>query len=162
MLIALGATLKFLSKDGGESLMPVESFFERKTEFEKSILLECQLSSSPYSGSSFVKLCRRMSGYAVAMAAAKVRLDERSREIQDIRIGVGAISRIPRRLKEVEEMLHHKEPSIENIARACEGSADHIQDPVPSVHASVEYKKQVLPSLLREAIATSVERAQEM
>ncbi len=77
MLVALDATLKFLSRDGGESLVPIESFFQRTKEFERSILLECQLSSSPHCGSSFVKLCRRMSGYAVAMTAVKVRLDER-------------------------------------------------------------------------------------
>jgi CO/xanthine dehydrogenase FAD-binding subunit len=161
MLLALDTTLKFLSKKGEELLVSIESYFQNSAKFENSILLECELPSSPNSGSSFVKLCRRMSGYAVVMAAVKTRLNQISREILDIQIAVGAITGLPQRLKEIEKLLRHKEPTRENITRACEESAKHIRDAVPSVHASIEYKKQVLPSLLREAITTSVERAQE-
>jgi CO/xanthine dehydrogenase FAD-binding subunit len=161
MLMALDSTLNFLSKNREEHLVPIESYFQNPSRFENSILVECQLPSTPNSGSSFVKLCRRMSGYAIAMAAVKVRLDQNSRKIQGIQIAVGAMTAVPQRLKQVEAALRNKEPTVENITRSCEESADDIRDPVPSVHASIEYKKQVLPSLLRDAITSSVERAQE-
>jgi CO/xanthine dehydrogenase FAD-binding subunit len=161
MLLALDATLKFLSKEGGEYLVPIGSFFQSPAQFEKSILLECQLPSSINSGSSFAKLCRRMSGYAILMTAAKVRLSQGSTEILDIQLAVGAITAVPLRLKKIEEMLRHKQPSIETVTSSCDASTGHIQDAVPSVHASVEYKMHVLPSLLRDVITSSVELAQE-
>ncbi|MDA4111107.1 MAG: FAD binding domain-containing protein [Thaumarchaeota archaeon] len=161
VLFALGTTLKFFSKKEGEHLITIDSFFQNPALYGKSLLIECQFSSSPNSASSFVKLCRRMSGYAVAMTAARIKLDRTSREIDDIRLVIGAMTKTPQRLNQVEEELRHKEPSIETITRMCEKSADLVHDIIPSVHASTAYKKRVLPILLREAITTAVERATE-
>ena len=146
MLLALDTTLKFLSKDRGEHLVSIGSFFQSQAQFEKSILLECQLPSSLNSGSSFAKLCRRMSGYAVLMAAVKSKtrpkIDGNSRHSDRSWSNVHC----SQRLKRVEEMLRYREPSIETITSSCEDSADHIQEAVPSVHASVEYKNRYFPA----------------
>ncbi|MDA4130400.1 MAG: FAD binding domain-containing protein [Thaumarchaeota archaeon] len=161
ILLALGTTLKFFSKNEGERLVAIESFFQDPVRYEKDLLLEYQFASSPNSASSFVKLCRRMSGYGVLMTAAKIRLDHTSRKIDNIRLAIGAMTEIPQRLNHVEEKLQHKEPTIETVTEMCEKSADSVRDLIPSVHASVAYKKQVLPSLLRDSIMSAVERVQE-
>ncbi|MFI5419612.1 MAG: FAD binding domain-containing protein [Nitrososphaerales archaeon] len=161
MLMALGANLKFFSKKEGEHFVSIDSFFQNLSRNEKSLLVECQLQVTPNSASSFVKLCRRMSGYAVVMVAAKVKLDRSGKKIDDIHVAIGAMTKTPQRLYQLEESFRHIEPSITTITKLCETDASLIGEILPSVHASREYKKQVLPALLKQSITSAVERARE-
>jgi CO/xanthine dehydrogenase FAD-binding subunit len=160
-LMALGAELKFVSSRG-ERMARIEDFFKGSESSVQDLLLAVNLRAHHDGGSSassFTKLCRRASGYAVVNAAASVTLDQSSRTIQEITLAVGAITKVPDRLGELEEMVRGKEASPDLVEQSCKKA--QVSGAVDSVHASAAYKKKVLPIILRDTLWLAIERARE-
>jgi CO/xanthine dehydrogenase FAD-binding subunit len=160
-LMALCANLRLISTQG-EKIATIEDYFKDSALWDQHLLVEVQIPFSVDSkmrASSFSKLCRRASGFAIVNAAVDIALDPSARMLQEVRLAVGAISKSPERLLDLEEIMTEREVSLDLIEQACKKA--HVGEVVDSVHASAEYKKKVLPSILRDALLLAIERARE-
>jgi len=106
--------------------------------------------------SAFLKLGRTAADFNLVNVATSLRVDNNL--ITDIKLVVGGIGRSPLRFKDLEEALINKRPErelIENVAV----KAFHDYEILPSVHGSAEYKRLILPVLIRNCVLKAYNRA---
>jgi carbon-monoxide dehydrogenase medium subunit len=123
----------------------------------EDLLVEVQIPIKKRSGSSFVKLGRTSVDYAVVNASARVTLDDESHKVSDARIALGAVASTPIRHRLAEQRLIRAKISEDVIAEASSQPLDF--DPSPSIHASSEYKRIVIPVIVRDCITAAASRA---
>jgi carbon-monoxide dehydrogenase medium subunit len=163
-LLALDTNFKVASSSSGERLIKAEDFFVDyfvTALSAEDLLVELQIPKKANTGSSFVKLGRTSVDFAVVNTAVTISLDEKTRQISEARVALGAVAAIPIRVKRVEESLIGKEPSEKSLAKASSLAVAEGFEPSPSVHASSEYKKRVIPVIVREALSAASRRAEE-
>jgi CO/xanthine dehydrogenase FAD-binding subunit len=92
-------------------------------------------------------------GVAVAVTALP-------NQVHEVRVAVGCVGPTPRRLRDVEGLLSHKELSEVratcDVAGALAGSA---ADAVTDLHGSAEYKAYIVGVLLRRAFERAYQQA---
>ena len=155
-LLAVDAEFQAVSQEGGR-IIAAENFFVDyfvTALTSEEILVEVRCPQKENSASSFVKLGRTSIDFAVVNSAVKITVE--GNEVSDVRIALGAVAGTPIRAKAAEEFLIRREPTKENLIRAASLSVDF--DPSPSFHASTEYKKKVIPIVIRDALFTAVNR----
>jgi CO/xanthine dehydrogenase FAD-binding subunit len=108
--------------------------------------------------SAYVRLEYRLAmEIAIVGAGAMIRLDEAGRCI-DVRIALTAVAPTCVRATEAEEVLRgqHIDPGLlERAARAAAASAKPIDD----VRASADYRRAMVPVIVRRALAKALDRA---
>ena len=162
-LLALDAHFKTVSSTG-ERIIKAEDFFVDyfvTALSAEDLLVEVQILKKPNTGSSFVKLGRTSVDFAVVNASTMISLDKKSRQISEARIALGAVASTPIRAKDAEESLIGTELSVGLLAKAAGVAAAADLEPLPSVHASSEYKKKVIPVIVRDALSIALRRAEE-
>lgn len=93
----------------------------------------------------------------LAIAAATVFYDPDGARIANARVGVmGATSR-PQRLGAAEEVLNGREATEETFAAAAEAAAAAIE-PMRDMHASAEYRRSLVATLLKRALRAAHNR----
>jgi CO/xanthine dehydrogenase FAD-binding subunit len=109
-------------------------------------------------GSAYIRLeYRQAMEIAIVGAAAMVRLDETDRCI-DVRVAITAVAPTCVRAVETEEMLRGKtiDPGLlERAANAAAASASPIDD----VRAGADYRRAMVPVLVRRALTRALGRA---
>jgi CO/xanthine dehydrogenase FAD-binding subunit len=109
-------------------------------------------------GSAYIRLeYRQAMEIAIVGAAAMLRLDETDRCI-DVRVALTAVAPTCVRAVETEEMLRGKtiDPGLlERAASAATASASPIDD----VRAGADYRRAMVPVLVRRALTRAVVRA---
>jgi len=109
-------------------------------------------------GSAYIRLeYRQAMEIAIVGVATLVRLDDADRCI-DVRVGLTAVAATCVRASETEEMLTGKAIDtalLERAARAAAGSARPIDD----VRASADYRRAMVPVLVRRALSRAFDRA---
>ena len=109
-------------------------------------------------GSAYIRLeYRQAMEIAIVGAAAMVRLDETDHCV-DVRVALTAVAPTCVRAVETEEMLRGKtiDPGLlERAAAAAEASATPIDD----VRASADYRRAMVPVLVRRALTRALGRA---
>ncbi len=161
-LLALDTNFRVVSS-AGERMIKAEEFFVDyfvTALSPEDILIEVQIPRKANTGSAFVKLGRTSVDFAVVNASAMITLDKKSKQISSARIALGAVAATPIRAKAAEESLIGKAASEDMIVKASRLAVGDLE-PSPSVHASGEYKKKVIPIMVRDAISTAVRRAEE-
>ncbi len=159
-VLALGDEIEACSVRGTRKIHPKNHFLDY---FQTSIEADEILTSVrfPYSmgkaGSSFVKLGRVSIDFAVVNVASLIVLDE-SGECKEARVALGAVATTPIRWETLEKKLVGTRLNHDVIVNLMK---EHRIDfePSPSLHAPDEYKKLVIPKLVRDSLLGSVGRS---
>jgi CO/xanthine dehydrogenase FAD-binding subunit len=109
-----------------------------------------------HAGWAFEEVARRYGDFALASIALSLEL--RNDRVADARVAVMGVADTPRRLREVEEALRGAPGGAETAARF----AEHVRSclsPADDIHASAEYRKNLIGSLAVRAFATAWKRA---
>lgn len=108
------------------------------------------------SGSAFVKLGRTEVDFAVVNAASFLELAQNN-ECEVCRIAVGSVANTPIRWKELENFLIGKKISEDLISKAVHEIKFGL-NPTPMPQASSEYKKLVVPVIVRDCLTEALHR----
>jgi aerobic carbon-monoxide dehydrogenase medium subunit len=160
VVVALDSKIR-VSSHAGERIIDSKDFFVDyfiTALSPEELVLEVQIPDLPRTGSSFVKLGRSAVDFAVVNVSARVTLDDSKRRVKEARVALGAVSNCPIRHVAAEEYLTGKEITDESILSAAKQPINF--DPTPSFHARVEYKKKVIPVVVRDALLAAVGRAE--
>ena len=77
--------------------------------------------------------------------------EEDGKTAKEVRIGLGGVEAVFRRLTAAEEGLQGKELNQENIDAVLAETLDDLE-PLTDIRASGDYRKQVTPVLIRRTI----------
>jgi CO/xanthine dehydrogenase FAD-binding subunit len=158
LAVFYGATIKVQGTSGRRDI-PAEDFFvsaltncldpdEIVFEIDFPVL-------TPHAGWAFEEVARRFGDFALASIAVSLEvLDSR---IVDARVAVMGVADTPRRLRQAEDALRGEgEPKTAGefgkIVRAC-------VSPESDIHASAEYRKNLIGALAERAFTTAWTRA---
>lgn len=151
VLLALGAEFLLQTPDGPRTV-PVDQFFidYRKTAAEGSILMSISLPRKPAEGKgAFIKVA------PAAVDKAMVNLGIYSEIVNgrcvNVRIAVGALTRIPHRVKKVEELMDGEVLSPELVDEAAETMALNVE-PMLDMRAPVEHRRSLLSAVFKRAV----------
>jgi carbon-monoxide dehydrogenase medium subunit len=159
-VLALGAEIA-LRGPGGERTVRADDFFQGlfTTDVgDGEVLTEIRVSPSPArSGSAYVKFPNPASGYAVVGVAARLTLSAEG-AVDDVRVAITGAGDHAVRATSVEDALRGQTLSAERIQSASASAADGI-DTLDDIHASAEYRAELVRVYTRRALAKALERA---
>ena len=150
-LLALGAEVVLETAKGTE-VVSIQDFFVdyRTTAAEDAILVEVRIPKTPTSGHGVFLKCAP-STIDKALVNIGVYGDFSDGKCQNLRIAVGAVTRTPRRMPEVEGLLNDRSLCSESIAEAAALLARGV-DPMLDMRASAEKRRVLLKSLFKRAV----------
>lgn len=161
VLIALGATIEIVGPDGSRAV-PAEAFFQDYMEVDLQdgeVVTRITLPPpAPASGSAYLKHRLRQVDTAIAGAATWVRLGDSGARILDARIGLSGVGTTPVRAEQAEGVLRDAPVSDELLVRAAEAAAADC-DPLDDTEGSEWYRREMVRTLVRRALARSLARA---
>jgi CO/xanthine dehydrogenase FAD-binding subunit len=149
-LLALGAQV-VLHTHAGEVVVPIDEFFldYRKTAAEDAVLAEVRVPRTPPEGKGAFLKCAP-SNIDKAMINLGVYLEIVDGRCRNVRVAVGAVTRIPHRLGEVEALLQDYALETELIEEAAD-MVSRAVDPMLDIRASVEKRRSLLSVLFKRA-----------
>lgn len=151
-LLAHNGGLELQSKRSGKRILPLAEAIQApyQTSFKADEMLTGIIVKKlePETRSSFEKLGRRN-----AMARARMNLTillqlSKGEEISEIRIVLGAVMPVARRMRRVEEMFLDRKPDSSLIEKASEKLAEEMMG-VTGLRWSTEYKVPVLKNIFK-------------
>jgi len=163
VLIALNGKLKMVSSNG-EKTMAVEDFF--KDYFETAlqadeILTEIQVPNPPpHTGTAYRKFSLLEGDYALVSAAVSITLSSKDDTCSDARIVLGAAASVPMRAKQAEKVLVGREVK-DNLLQEAGKTASEEARPISDMHASEEYRREVIEVLVKRVAGEALERAKQ-
>jgi CO/xanthine dehydrogenase FAD-binding subunit len=153
VLLALGAQFHLETADGPITV-PVEEFFldYRKTAAEDAILMSISIPKGPEGGrGAFIKVA------PVAVDKAMVNLGVYAEIVdgccRNVRVAVGAITRIPHRIEAVEKLMNSERLSSELVDEAAEEVVRSVE-PMLDMRASAEHRRGLLSAVFKRAVHT--------
>jgi CO/xanthine dehydrogenase FAD-binding subunit len=154
MLLTLESKVVAVSGNG-ERTIAIDDFFDLpgKTTLKPDEVIRTIRIPVPRSGTGkFIKLGLRK-GTSCAVTSAGVWLEERDREIKNIRIGLGGVAPRPVRARNAEAAFTgavlKERKDIAEIAKA----AGEDMSPITDVRATAEYRRDVTINLVTKAVA---------
>ncbi len=162
-VLALNAKLNAISDREERSIMAGDHFvdyFQTAVQPDEIVTSIEFPFSSVRAGSAFIKLGRTAVDFAVVNVTSFLNLDESGR-CEEARVALGAVANTPIRWKAAEEKLLGKVLDRNLIAETMnEIKVDF--EPSPTLGAPAEYKKLVIPKLVRDSLLTSYDRAMKV
>jgi carbon-monoxide dehydrogenase medium subunit len=158
-MMALDAELKLLGKGGeriikaGDFLLDMLSTALQPTELLVEIRLAAQL---PHTGSTYLKMHQKASGFAIVGVAARVTIDS-SQVCQDVSIGITGVGSRAYRAKSVEAELKGKKLDSAVIRQASKRASEGVEA-LADLHASSEYRSHLACVYTRRALETAWSR----
>lgn len=149
-LLALGAQV-VLQTQHGEVLVPIEDFFldYRKTAANDSVIAEVRIPKTPAEGKGAFLKCAP-SNIDKAMINLGVYVEIIDGRCANVRVAVGAVTRIPHRVSEVEALMTQQSLEPDLIEEAAEVVARRVE-PMLDIRASVEKRRNLLSVLFKRA-----------
>ncbi len=158
-LMAHGASVK-IAGPAKERVVSLENFWLdyllpdlRKGELVVEVVIP---TSKNRAGSSFVKLGRTASDFALVNVGSRLEFDD-SGTCVSARVAMGGVANVPMRLKKAEQALTGKKLRKKDVSNAMDAVNDLT--PVPSIHGSSWYKKEIGKVLIRNSVQLSAERS---
>ncbi len=150
-LLALGARV-VLQTQAGEKTVPIDEFFldYRKTAAEDSVLAEVRIPKTPVEGKGAFLKCAP-TNIDKAMVNLGVYMELVDGRCRNIRVAVGAVTRIPHRVREVEALMTDETLGSELIGEAAEVVSRSVE-PMLDIRASVEKRRSLLSVLFKRAV----------
>lgn len=156
-LIAHEAEVELASAKGRRKL-PLREFLTgpgKTTLADDELLIAIECDALPGYGGSFEKVGHRRSlVISVVCLATLVKLDRAGRVFEDVRLSVAGICPVPRRLREIEDLLRGKELSAASIEEAADMPLDLVQS-----RTRQEYRREVVRGFLIRGLMTAAKRA---
>jgi carbon-monoxide dehydrogenase medium subunit len=160
VLIALQANARVKSTRG-ERTVAVEDFsrdFYETVLEEDELLMEIEVPKpAPRTATAYRKASHLSGDHALASVAVTLTLDEAG-ACADARIVLGAVNTVPTRARRAEEMLRGKSRDEALLLAAADAAAEEA-DPVTDMHASDEYRQELIRVLTRQVSAEAWEQA---
>ena len=161
VLIALKANLK-LANSTGERRMALEDFsldyFETALTKDE-LLLEIQVLFPPArTATAFDKFTIIQNDMAIVSVAASITLSDDGPVCKDVRVVLGGAAPTPRRATKAEEILAGKKMTdalLEEVSQRVSEQAE----PVSDIHASEEYRRQLVKILTKRMVKKAWEQA---
>lgn len=113
-----------------------------------------------HTGWAIQEISRRQGDYAMAGAAALVRLDEMGK-CKDVKITYLSVGDGPVVAHNVAKALKSQQLTSEAIADAAEIAANQDVDPIADIHASVKYRRHLVKILTKRVLEEAVEKAKQ-
>jgi carbon-monoxide dehydrogenase medium subunit len=159
--VVLGARLR-VAGPGGERTLDAADFFLGPLTTAlgpADVLVEVRVPAlARKTGWSIQEFARRAGDFALAGAAATLRLDARGRveEACLVLFGTGAA---PARAREAEAVLAGERPEAAALAEAAARAAAALEEPVSDLHATGEFRRHLAGVMARRALAEAAARA---
>ena len=161
VLIALNATLTMAGMKGERNML-VEDFFLDyfETALEHGELLrEIQVPAiPPNTGVAYTKFNVIETEMATVGVAVSVTLASKDGNCKDVRIVLGNAAPKPMRAKQAEELLRGKKITDPLLQEAGE-IASTEGDPISDIHASAEYRQELIKVLVKRVGKEALSRA---
>jgi aerobic carbon-monoxide dehydrogenase medium subunit len=157
VLVALDAEIH-LKGPGGWRVVMAQDFFKDLFTVDMApdeIIAAIQV--RPARVSAYAKLVQRASHYAIVGVAAV--LEVNGGTIVSARIGVTGATSHAQRLAGVEQALANRPLSKDTIAAAAEMAAEGLEGINSDIHASVDYRRAMVPVFTRRALEGALARA---
>ena len=163
VLIALDAKLKLRSLSG-ERTIAIEEFSKDILEVDLNpdeMLIEIQVpGKKSHTGIAHEKLMVMQGDAGIVGAAVSITLKPGEGVCEDARVVLSNAASVPLRVKEVEKRLIGKRINDDLLAEV--GTLASIEaDPPSDVHASAEYRREMVKVFVRRAAAKALERAKK-
>jgi carbon-monoxide dehydrogenase medium subunit len=159
-IVAFDATIVTLGPKG-ERQIPASKFFVDMltTALEQNeIVREIQISvKTGKTGSAYLKMAQKASGFAICGAAAVVELDG-SGALSNVAIGITGVGNRAFRAAKTEAGLKGQKPSADALRKACENASDGVIA-LGDIHASADYRLDLARVFARRAVEAAIERA---
>jgi carbon-monoxide dehydrogenase medium subunit len=163
VLIALNATLTVAGMKGERNML-VEDFFLDyfETALEHGELLrEIQVPAiPPNTGVAYTKFNVIESEMATVGVAVSVTLASKEGNCKDVRIVLGNAAPKPMRTKQAEELLRGKKITDPLLQEAGE-IASTEGDPISDIHATAEYRQELIKVLVKRVGKEALSRAKK-
>jgi carbon-monoxide dehydrogenase medium subunit len=163
VLIALDAKLKLRSLSG-ERVMAMEEFFKDMLEVNlepDEMLIEIQVPAKrPHIGIAHEKLMVMQGDAGIVGAAVSITLKPGEGVCEDARVVLSNAASVPLRVKEAEKRLIGKKINDHLLTEAGEVASAEADAPA-DIHASAEYRKEMMKVFVRRAAARALERAKK-
>jgi carbon-monoxide dehydrogenase medium subunit len=162
VLIALRGELKVASIRGSR-VIAVEEFF--KDFFQTALgsdelLVEIEVPNPPpRTGVAYHRFSLVEEDYAIVSAAVSVTLGK-GEQCDEVRIVLGGVASVPMRAKGAEKVLKGKEIKGDLLRQAVRQASEEAK-PVSDMHASEEYKRELVGVLVHRAVQEALGRAKE-
>jgi carbon-monoxide dehydrogenase medium subunit len=160
-LIALGAELKIVSMRG-ERTVPLENFF---LDFFTTVLEPDEILSeirvpppAPNSAVEYMKFSTIEAGIKIVSVSVLVAVEPKSDVCRDVKIVMSAVAPIPLFARKASEFLKGKKFTDSLLKEAAEIAAGET-NPTSDLHASAEYRKELVKVLVKRATRKAFERA---
>ena len=145
----------------GERIIPLDEFFRGPsvTALESGeIVKELILPLTPErSGSNYQKVSARSRVDIAAVGVSVYLMVDEKETITKVRIAIGAVAPVPKRVHHAEKTLAGKVLTEELVNQAAEISLDEAT-PITDTRASAQYRKKMVDVLVRRALNNSMEQ----
>jgi carbon-monoxide dehydrogenase medium subunit len=163
VLIALNANLKLKSLSGERSVA-MEKFSKDMLEVDlrpDEMLLEIQVPiPKPRTGTAHEKLMMMHGDAGIVGAAVSIILSSKDGICEDARIAISNVAPTPWRAREAEKRLIGKAINDGLLAEAGRVASEEVE-PTSDVHASVEYRKEMVKVFVKRAGRRALARAKQ-
>lgn len=161
VLIALNAKLK-LNRMGQERIVPMEEFSRDLLEVDlgsDEMLTEIEVPiMKPHSGIAQDKLMQMQGDSGIIGAAVSITLGSRDGVCEDVRIVLSNVSSVPFRARKAESRLIGKVLNEGLLVEAGQVASEEV-DPNSDMHASAEYRREMVKVFVRRTATRALERA---
>lgn len=124
------------------------------------MLAEVVLSANPpHTGSNYMQVSRQNGGYAQAAVASIVTLD--GEKVKNVRLVLMSVGEVPILSQKAVEILAGQKPTAENIKEVAEACAGSEIDPATDIHATAEYRRTLIRTLVGRSLTESIARAKK-
>ena len=157
VLVALNAEIHVKGPGGWRVVMAPDFFKDLFTVNLAPDEIIASVQFTPVRTSAYAKLVQRASHYAIVGVAAV--LEVNGRTIVSARIGVTGATSHAQRLAGVERALANRPLSKDTITAAAEVAAEGLEGINSDIHASVDYRRAMVPVFTRRALEGALARA---
>jgi carbon-monoxide dehydrogenase medium subunit/xanthine dehydrogenase FAD-binding subunit len=138
--------------------LPLETFVTgpgKTTIAADEILVAIHCDPLPGYGATFEKVGHRRSlVISLACLAVLVKVDASGRRFEDVRIAVGGVGPVPKRLTETENFLRGSTITTEEVTQAANFSADIVQS-----RTRQTYRRNVMQDIIVRALIQATQQA---
>jgi aerobic carbon-monoxide dehydrogenase medium subunit len=159
-IVAFDAVITTLGPKGERRLSASQFFVDMMTTAleENELIREVQIpTKADKTGSAYLKMAQKASGFAICGAAAVVQIDA-SGSLSNVAIGITGVAAHAYRATATETALRGQKPSRDVLKAACEKASDGIIA-LDDIHASADYRLDLARIYARRVIEAAIERA---
>jgi len=154
-LLALEASVVYCSYAAGAQaieVLPLEDFLRERRRLVTEALVTAVRVPRGKRRSVHSRLTFKSSGdYPVAIVSMAAESSEEGR-LQRVRIAVGSVGAVAQRWSELEDALENSSPDPARAAELASGLTSRLETR-EGIEAPASYRKQVLPALVKDAVA---------